>query len=104
MMTTCMTAHKSMLVGLLVHAPGVRVAAVAFTVPVFCKVMVEATDWPGDMAKLPPYLLMVAQVAALLVPSVEVQVTVAPVESLPVSCMTKEPAPAVLLELVMDAV
>lgn len=88
-----------------VHAaPGVRLKLDAATVPVFLIVMLVATDEPGTKVVEPPNLLIDEQVAEFeetVVPSVEVQVTVAPAFC---SCIVSAPDAAVLVEFVIAAV
>lgn len=75
----------------------------AVTVPVFLILMSVLTVWPGTMAMLPPYLLIVAQVALFVEtepPSVLLH-TIEP--SALVSCIVSVPVPSVLAEFLMLA-
>jgi hypothetical protein len=70
--------------------------------PVFVRVTVVAVEFPGSIARSPPYLLIVEHVALfveILPPSVELQ-TELPDDS----CSEIVPDPAVFAEFVMDAV
>jgi hypothetical protein len=108
--TTPSLAHRSVALPVTlpdwVQVPGARVNDVAGAVPTFLIVTVVLTVWPGTIVVLPPYLLIVEQVAALVatllpVPSVLRQVVVPAAFC---SCMINVPAAAVLTELVIDAV
>lgn len=84
-------------------APGVSVKVAAFAVPVFLIEIAVLTVLPGVIVVLPPNLLIVEQVAALVEtepPSVLRQVTVAPAFC---SCMTRVPVAAELALFVMLA-
>jgi len=85
-------------------APGVSVNVLAAIVPEFVIAMDVVDGVPGTMARFPPNLLIVVQVAVLTEtppPSVLLQVTAVPL--VVVSCMVSTPAPAVLVLFVMLA-
>ncbi len=71
-MATVIWAHRSVAVPWLaalvdwVQAPGVSENEVAFTDPVLVMLTLVVTVWPGVIVVLPPYLLMVEQVAELV--------------------------------------
>ncbi len=96
----------------LVHAPGARVNDAAAAVPMFLKVTLVVTRLlvpaalVGTIVVLPPYLLMVAQVEALMlmVLGVSVLLHTTGVPPGPVSCRITVPEAAVFVELVIAAV
>src|SRR6185437_1468652 len=84
-----------------VQLPAVRVKVLAATLPLSVMVTVVEIGVPGTAEVLPPYLLMVLQVAVLLVTTdpLETQL-VAPEDSV----MISEPLPTVLTLLGIEAV
>lgn len=96
---------------LCVHAPGANVNAWPVPVPVFLNVtvVVETLVVPpafvGTITTLPPYLLIVAQVAAFtLIVVLSVLLHVAPPVAVLISCRMSVPDAPVFTELVIAAV